>query len=216
MNPAPAVRLWACGSLILSTLLLAGCCCPGKGDSCHGRGGFCSRLLGTQCADVPQGAIPEPPGAFVRRFQFVQEFKAEADDFVIYLHEWYRGGKELGPWGKWHLEKIIRRLPEVDFPVLIQIHPDPALNQERWDFVVRQVALAGIPDAEQRVILGNPRAEGLYGDEAERIYQALVTGADVGGFGAAFAGFGGGFGVPGFGGGFVPGFGFGGFGGFGF
>jgi hypothetical protein len=50
--------------------------------------------------------------------------------------------------------------------------------------VVYYLTLAGVPDAEDRVVLGFPEAEGLYGDEAERIYSQMISGRPTGGFGA--------------------------------
>jgi hypothetical protein len=178
-----------------------------------------------RCASIPKGAIPPPLGTSARAVMTVQATKAEADDFVIYKYEWCaEDGKALGPFGSYHLGQIIRRLPTVPFPVLIQVHPDEAVNLARREFIVQQLAFAGIPDPDQRVIVGFPTAEGLYGEEAEFIYDRLIQGsanqyrnqfggAFGRGFGAfgggGFGGFGAGFGgIPGFagGGGFIPGF----------
>jgi hypothetical protein len=178
-----------------------------------------------RCADIPKGAIPVENGTHLREIMDVQAAKAEADDFVIYKYEWCtEDGKVLGPYGNYHLGQMIRRLPAVPFPVLIQVHPDESVNEARRIFIVQQLAAAGIPDPDQRVLVGFPAAEGLYGEEAENIYRRMIQesassnrnqfgGAfgrgfgslgGVGGFGGGFGGFGGGFG--GFGGGFVPGF----------
>jgi hypothetical protein len=164
------------------------------------------------CATVPKGAQPAPNGTYVHRVQEIQAAKAEADDFVIYKYEWCMGGSELGPFGKYHLNEMIKRLPFVPFPILIQAHTlDGELNEARRCYIVRALQLNGIPDAEQRVLLGFPEAEGLYGDEAERIYLQMLT--PGGGLGFGVGGFGGGFGSFGFGGFGGP---FGGFGGLGF
>ena len=126
------------------------------------------------CAVVEPGSFPEPSGVFVREHQWRQTQKAELDDFV-YQHEWYMDGKELGPYGSRHLDRIIRRLPFVQFPVLIDVGDDPALNKARYEFLVTAIAQAGIPAPETRVYIGKAQAEGLFGDEAPRIYYQLVS-----------------------------------------
>jgi hypothetical protein len=68
---------------------------------------------------------------------------------------------------------------------------------------------AGITDAQTRVIIANPAGEGLFGDEAPRVFQRMLTAQNPygsGGFGLAGSGYGG---YGGFGAGF-PGGGFGG------
>jgi hypothetical protein len=162
------------------------------------------------CSTIPKGAIPEPNGIYVKRFQQVQSDKAEIDDFVIYKHEWYKGGTELGPYGTYHLGMILKRLPDVPFAVMLEESQDPGLNTARRMQVVTKLAAAGVPDADARVVLGFPEPKGLYGDETARIYyQMLISGGATGGYGGFGGGFGG-FGGGGFGGG---GFGGGGFGG---
>jgi hypothetical protein len=171
-------------------------------------------------ATIPPGAIPAPSGSYVREAFSRQYAKAEADDFTIYLHEWYKGGEQPGPYGWYHIQQIVRRLPKVPFPVVIQPAPSlEKLNESRRRFVVTSLLNAGITDAEQRVILGFPEAGGLYGDEIEPIYERMLTrpqnqgfgfggglvpGFSQPGFGTGFGTFGGGFG--GFGGGFGGGF----------
>jgi hypothetical protein len=180
-----------------------------------------SLMANDPCAVIPKGAIPPPCGTYVNRFIAVQAGKAEADDFVVYKHEWLNNGIRLGPYGGYHLAQIVKRLNEVPFPVLIQVDADPQLNETRRAFYVAQLTVMGVPDAQRRVILGYPEAEGLYGEEAPRIYRSMIYeriigGGFGGGYGGGFSGFGSGFGgfggLGGFGG--VGGFG-GGFGGFG-
>jgi hypothetical protein len=126
------------------------------------------------CPNIPPGAIPPPTGTHSRRLQDLQANKAEADDFVIYKHEWHMGGNQPGPYGRYHLHLIAQRLPTVPFPVMIQADTSGALNQERRALVVQFLMQAGIADAEQRVVIGFPEAEGLYGEEGERIYPQMV------------------------------------------
>ena len=119
---------------------------------------------------------------------------ADQDDFVIYLHEWYENGSELGPYGRYHLNEIVKRLPKAPWPVLVQICWNEELNQTRRQMIVAALGMKGIPDPDQRVIVGFPKAEGLYGTEGMLIW--MRTWAGLGGFG-----FGGGMGGGGGGGG---------------
>jgi hypothetical protein len=168
------------------------------------------------CAVIEKGALPEQNGVFVREYQYRQTTKAERDDFVIYNQEWYLNGKELGPFGQYHLDQIIQRLPRVPFPVVVQLDPDPDLNKARWEVIVAALGKAGIPMPETRVFIGRPEAEGLYGDEAPRIYGQMISSPSYGhgggyGYGTGFGGFGASGSLGGFGGGFG---GLGGFGGY--
>ncbi|MCS6853092.1 MAG: hypothetical protein NZ700_18200 [Gemmataceae bacterium] len=157
------------------------------------------------CSRIPRGAIPEPVGSKVLRFQNVQAGKAEADDFVIYKHEWFLDGQELGPYGRYHLNLIARRLPEVPFPVVVQQSNDEALNEARRQVIIRELAVRGILDAPERVIVAFPEAEGMYGEQAEATFQRMMTGGGGGGLTGItpFGGFRGTF-RGGLGGGFLP------------
>src|SRR4051812_9364637 len=77
---------------------------------------------------IPPGAMPDPPGEHVRRFQAVQRTNAMAQEYVIFNHEWYMGGRTLGPYGEHHLRHMITRLAAVPYPVIIQPTPDAELN----------------------------------------------------------------------------------------
>jgi hypothetical protein len=189
---------------------------------CHHacKSGKCENLHVDNCSDIPQGAIPKPIGTYSNELLNRQAAKGERDDFVFYYNEWVDDQAVLGPFGGWHLDHVIQRLRHVPFAVIVQPEPDkPTLNALRQKALIEALVEAGYTDAPQRVFIGRPPAEGLYGDEAERIYPQLARGGLLGiggvgflGFGG-FAGFGGGFGnFGGFGG--FPGVGLGGFGGF--
>jgi hypothetical protein len=187
-------------------------------DSCHGHHGQhgWSCLDIDNCADIPKGAIPPKPGTYTNEWINRQAGKAESDDFVVYYNEWVDGQAVLGPYGGEHLDRLITRLPNVPFQVVVQPEPNsPILTGLRHKALVDALVDAGIRDAARRVVVGKPAAEGLFGEEAERIYPQLIRGG--------FAGFGGGnyiggsFSGYGLGGGGFTGGGFGGFaGGFGY
>jgi hypothetical protein len=207
------VLIRAC--LVLGAAAAAVGCRHACQDDCgghHGRGGSCWNV--DNCADIPKGAIPQPPGTFTNDWLNRQAGKAEADDFVVYYNEWVDGQAVLSPFGGEHLDRIIARLPSVPFQVIIQPEPNsPVLNGQRHKAMIDALTEAGIKDAAQRVVVGRSAAEGLFGDEALRIYPQLVQGGfnTLGGYGNL--GFGGisGYGLGGLG---VLGGGFGGFGGF--
>src|SRR4051794_21163570 len=73
------------------------------GEPCDG--GHKHWLCIDNCANIPRGAQPAPPGFYVNGFIRVQDAIAETDDFVIYRHMWFRGGKELGPLGRYQLDQ---------------------------------------------------------------------------------------------------------------
>jgi len=147
-----------------------------------------------------------------------QANRAEASDFTIFLTEWFRGGTDLGPFGLHHLGDIVRRLPTVPFPVVIEPHLDSRLNEARRQIIVKALVNQGITDAENRVVVAYPQAEGLYGEEAEWIYTDMFQNRS--GYGSLYGGrgrnlgFGFGNGNRGFGGAGFGGY-FGDYGGFG-
>ena len=138
-------------------------------DTCAGK-----PKLFDKCATITPGALPQPNGWHANRIFDLQAAKAEQDDFVIYLHEWYEGGTQLGPYGQYHLIQIIGRLQHESWPtwvpVLIQTSASGELDETRRMLIVEALATAEIGDAETRVTVGYPRAEGLDGNETERIY----------------------------------------------
>jgi hypothetical protein len=162
-------------------------------------GGFSSR-------PVP---MPAPLGTYVNGWHEAQVVGAQADQFVIYRQEWFQDGTKPGPYGSYHLQRITQRLASVPFQVIIEVDlRDEKINLARKTFVVSQLLAAGIADAQTRVVVGYPRAEGLYGDEAGRIFLLRYSGSQTGVGGAGGYGggssFGSGIGIPG--GGLMGGF----------
>lgn len=160
-------------------------------------------------------------GYLVDDINQMQEGNAERSDFVIYQHEFTLNTDELNDAGKSHVQQIAARLPQhPEFVVLVErsltsvkegtefeypVNPNPKLDMQRREVIVRSLLAMGIADADQRVVVSYALTPGQKAIEAERDYQQQLGG--FGGYGGGF-GFGGGFG--GFGGGF-GGFGGGGF-----
>ncbi len=145
----------------------------------------CCRLgsgLGSRLASRPQAPYPAPFGSHVRAFITAQGAKADGADFTIFLDEWYMGGARLGPFGQRHVLALVPVLGQVPTPLLIQCGYDPELDQQRRLFVVEQLTSHGVPDADKRVVLGFPEAEGLDAEFAERCYLQMLRG-NIGRFG---------------------------------
>jgi hypothetical protein len=135
--------------------LFAGCEC--SGHNVHGV---------DKCADVPAGAIPQPIGTHVKEVNARQAAKAYKDEFVIYLYEWQLGTACFGPFGSRHIAGMAPRLSAASGPVVIEPEVDAGLNEERRH---------GVQNAQAFVVVGFAAAEGLYGDEAPRIYRQMIT-----------------------------------------
>jgi hypothetical protein len=158
---------------------------------CHETGCVCPT---DRCADIPPGAIPQPPGTYSCQWQTAQKLRAEQDKFVIYQYEWFEGGDHLGPDGRRHVEAIAQQLGGVPFPVVVEKSTDGKLDALRRQQVIADLAKLGAPDPERRVILGYSEAEGLQGTEAVRLGNrspaSPVLAPGGGGYGASSAGFG--------------------------
>ncbi|MEA2633062.1 MAG: hypothetical protein QOE66_3281 [Chloroflexota bacterium] len=156
------------------------------------------------CATIPKGAITPPYGTHLSVITNGQHARAEVEKFVVSKHEWYMGGTEPGPAGRRHLAALTARLACTRLPIVIElVEPeelgDPSrevafkLNEERRRHVVEYLASHGVADADRRVILGYPTAEGLYGLPAGFIGTRYL-------YSQLGRGIGGGFGGGGFGG----------------
>jgi hypothetical protein len=73
------------------------------------------------------------------------------------------------------------------------VHPNPQLDMQRRELIVRALQTFGVGDAEERVVVAPAFATGFEATEAAGSYMRGIDGG---------RGFGGGFGGGGFGGGF--------------
>jgi hypothetical protein len=177
-------RRWLLRLGVLAWAAVPGCCCLSERQ--HG------------CDDIPAGAIPVLTGTHTHDIFAKEAELAEAGDFFIYEAEWLYdpvtgcGSTKPGPYGAYHLGEIVKRLPDVPFPVLIQVNLDERLNETRRLEVVAFLKSHGIVDAEQRVIVGFVTTEGLFGDEAANIFRQGYMGhgmrPDLYGAGGSFGG----------------------------
>jgi hypothetical protein len=195
----PALALTALGGL--AAVGVVGCVCNGCGVGGH-----------------PPVDVPAPNGYYVNKFQEIQAAKAEPTDFVFFPDEWFQGGTQLGPYGQYHLTQVIRRLPSVPFPVVIQPVTEVAKNDTRRQVIVDALKLAGVEDADPRVIVAYSDAEHLRAEETELTYYQMIYNRLLrnGAYNRGYGGFGfGGYGGFGYGAGFFGRSLLGGFGGLG-
>jgi hypothetical protein len=124
--------------------------------------------------------MPTPIGTYVRAWEAVGRTRAREDRFVIYRCEWFNG-TELGPYGRFHLEQMAQCMSASPDVILIQWFDNGPMDQLRRATVIAYLVGKGIHDAEVRVTIGHPQAEGLYGTEAVRIFQSRFGGTGAGG-----------------------------------
>ena len=189
---------WLLGCLSLS--LLAGCS--------HFKN---ARLLYERPDSMP------PLGTISDDVWHKHELHGEASDFAVYQSEFVADSAELNTLGEDHVKEIAHRLVQgQDFPVMVErsmttsrstteheypIHPNPVLDMQRREIIVRSLVALGVQDADQRVVVSPALAAGYPAEQARAAYQQgqFGGGFGLGGFGRGAGGFGAG---GGFGGGF--------------
>ncbi len=188
-------------ALICGLVFLSGCCAN------------CGRLWCDGCADIPHGAIPQPAGVHTCAWQTTQGTLAEYDDLIIYQYEWHGETTNLGPFGQRHLSILESRLMRDPCSVVVEPSANPALDEQRKASLVAFFTERGLPDAEARVSVGYPAAEGLHGQESFQLNRGYIRagvgrGGLGGGLGGGGVGSGGSLGSGSFGGGGLGGRGF--------
>lgn len=133
--------------------------------------GLLAAVAGCSCCDKGVTTLPPPLGTSINQAVDIQAGNAVADDFVVYTQEWFGDTAVLGPAGKRHLERMIKKLPQVACPIVIEPTGLIDLDRSRQDAIVSVLAMREVPDAAQRVTIDDALAEPLNADEAERIYQ---------------------------------------------
>jgi hypothetical protein len=139
------------------------------------------------CEDIPPGAIPQPNGTYLCQWTHAQTACADRDRFVIYQYEWSADATKLTQNGQGHVTRIAQTLAQVSYPVVIEVSTDPHLDEMRRMTVLEALANCHAPIVPERVIIGRPDAEGLYGQEAAGV-AARAIGNASGGQGAGVSG----------------------------
>ena len=186
---------------ILSVATLTGCACPT----------WLYKEKWTMRVAVPCPPSPAPLGSAVVALEHAQEINSEANDFVVYDHEFVKNETRLTAAGEAHVRQIAARMEETGFPVIVEqteneIDPsstykypvanDAGLDTGRRDLIVQALNLLGVQGADSRVIVGPSPSFGATGNQAIRAYNVGFSGRGVngggGGFGGGFGGGGGG------------------------
>lgn len=133
----------------------------------------------------------------------------EAAAMVLYRYDFCDGSDVLNLRGRDQLTKIAAMLRGNGFPIIIERTPEaPALAEARRAAILNVLAHNAIALPPERVVIGPPIANGLSGEEAERLYQyhlnnqrtqatpipatgSVTTGSGFGGTSAGFGGAGG-------------------------
>jgi uncharacterized membrane protein YgcG len=146
-----------------------------------------------------------------------QESNAEALDFIVYQHEFVMDATRLNDAGQDHIKQIAARILDgQDMLVMVErsrtsvkegteykypVHLNPELDMKRREVLVRSLAVMGVEDADDRVVVAPVLRPGYKATEATQAYQrgmSLFGGGGFGGGGFGGGGFGGGFGGGGF------------------
>lgn len=173
-------------------------------------------FVGCQCGEYncDNGCVtqPMPLGTLSDPIWKTHESNAEASDLVIHEHEWVANTESLNDAGINHLMRIMSRVHQTPFPVVIEpssqsvrettehkfpIHNDIKLDLRRRDVIVDTLIKRGVTDAQNRVQVGPATAPGFESFEGERAYHRGFSGGDGdgtlgrGGFGGGIGGVGG-------------------------
>jgi hypothetical protein len=135
----------------------------------------CHNGQGCPCNDITCGAIPQPNGTYACQWMRAEKARAAEDNFVVYQYEWSSNGKKLTPSGREHVAGIAQRLDQMPFPVVIEPSSDDRVNSARKAAVMEVLSNCGAQVSADRVIVGRPEAEGLYGAEAPGIARRMLT-----------------------------------------
>ncbi|HWL08624.1 MAG TPA: hypothetical protein VNQ76_09475, partial [Planctomicrobium sp.] len=153
--------------------------------------------------DFPHGAIPAPPGTYVRQWEQAHIAGGDQYDFLISRHEWYQGEELLGPEGTRHVRRLVPELQQTSGIVVIESEPiaikydeslqdattrTAQLDEIRRQHVVAMLEQAGVSDASSRVTVEPVARIGVHGAEAPRAYQQLFFGGGRGGGNGGFGG----------------------------
>lgn len=207
------------GWSLLLTPWLAGC----RSTNCDVR----------QC-DICPGQVTAPAGTTLHAWQQNQNARARGSELVVYQHEWYQGGDQLGPEGRRHVRDIAREmLTSPDSKAILEsksvvirydddltehqryqqaLEGTVALDETRRAILVDELVKQGVADADLRVVVDRAPAEGLFGVEAPNVYRNIQFGGvgtgRYGGLGNGMGGLGNGLGggIGGIGGGLGGGF----------
>lgn len=176
---------------------LTGCCC----DRCGNWSWFHT------CADFPCGAIAQPLGSYTCSWQKSQAELANQENLVFFRREWVGDSLELSQGGKRHLGEVLPAVVEAGQVLIVEETENSDLDNRRREHLVMVLAKMEVQEPDQRVVIGYPIGEGMYGFNAPAIRSGIqggrgTSGSRYGGQNSGFGGFGGGYTSGGVGAGF--------------
>ena len=148
----------------LTTLLFLALLASATGCHHHGKGWL-------DChSDYCPGAVPEPAGAKICRWQEAQVRNAEIDQTVLYRCDFVGDSLEIGPQAKERLLRLLHSGSLSNSVVVVEKTSNPNLDQERLEHVVEQLAAMGAAPLD--AMIGIPPALGVSASWAERATAA--------------------------------------------
>jgi len=160
----------------------------------------------TKC-DYMGNITPNPVGTLSDPVFQAQESNAEATDFIVHEHEWIGNSATLNERGKDHVQQIAARANQQDFPIVVEessrstrpdtqfqypVHNNDQLDAHRRAMLVEALAIMGVADAEDRVVVGHDFTPGFWHSQANQaLQQGFSNRGGQGGGGGGGAGGGG-------------------------
>jgi hypothetical protein len=154
-------------------------------------------VLGVDCcADIPAGAIPEPPGTKLCNWQSMQVNAATADQFVLYQCDFVGDSTNLSPAALARIGRLAQSGSASNMSWVVEPSGDGALDLARMDAAINELTGRGVSPVD--VTIATPAALGLAGTLAEGILgrqggrgNSTFNSGGRGGTGFGFGGFGG-------------------------
>jgi hypothetical protein len=159
---------------------------------------------------ICQPSLPvDPNGAKVNLIFQIQADEAKAEKMVFYREEFELDRENLKTISLAHVDRIANWMksgayPYILFPVRVEPTGDAKLDEERRMGIAKLLMERQALDTDQRVVVGFGKAEGLRGDEIDRVGRGAPANSGGGsggqgrngggGLGGGFGGGGGGFG----------------------
>jgi hypothetical protein len=116
-----------------------------------------------------------PPGAYVFQHYLVNKRAALQHRFLLYHSDFWSDTTQLTPDGQERLARMIADLGRWQGPILIeQPGGSPDLAARRKSAIAQQIALAGVPMTEERILVAASPYRGTIGDFENAVYQQWI------------------------------------------
>lgn len=127
----------------------------------------------------PSEFCERPFGSFVQASLDTQVANGRMVRMALYDYDFVdsdaRGISRLTPRGKIQLRKITKLLAEMPAPIVVQRTPgNPIRDAARKQAVMTALAEMSVPVGPHELVVADPRALGMGGDQEAVIYQVLL------------------------------------------